>query len=154
MFATTSLALPRRLHFRPERTMLWTGSVGAQHACAPFAQPAASWRAKAFPPTQTSVNLFLCGGSSSVGRASDCGSECRGFESRLPPQSHFEPMVHLKRVTITPTPLRYVHSTNRISFRVRGQVWLTTCGSYGNGSSFHLAVGSSSWLHFLLCRIG
>ena len=25
------------------------------------------------------------GGCSSVGRASDCGSECRGFESRLPP---------------------------------------------------------------------
>lgn len=27
-----------------------------------------------------------CGGSSSVGRASDCGSECRGFDPRLSPQ--------------------------------------------------------------------
>src|SRR5215470_14361552 len=30
--------------------------------------------------------LKRCGGSSSAGRASDCGSECRGFKSRLPPQ--------------------------------------------------------------------
>ena len=26
------------------------------------------------------------GGLSSVGRASDCGSECRGFEPHIPPQ--------------------------------------------------------------------
>src|SRR5215469_13442449 len=29
---------------------------------------------------------FQNGGSSSAGRASDCGSECRGFKSHLPPQ--------------------------------------------------------------------
>jgi hypothetical protein len=28
----------------------------------------------------------VCGGSSSAGRASVCGTECRGFKSRLPPQ--------------------------------------------------------------------
>ena len=27
------------------------------------------------------------GGLSSVGRASDCGSECRGFEPHIPPKS-------------------------------------------------------------------
>src|SRR5712672_2098781 len=46
----------------------------------------------AFPPAQTSVNLFLCGGSSSAGRASDCGSESRGFKSRLPPQLPCSPV--------------------------------------------------------------
>lgn len=34
-------------------------------------------------------NLYLCtpkyGECSSVGRASDCGSECRGFEPHIPP---------------------------------------------------------------------
>ena len=29
----------------------------------------------------------ICGGSSSAGRASVCGTECRGFKSRLPPQT-------------------------------------------------------------------
>ena len=29
------------------------------------------------------VNVY--GGHSSVGRASDCGSECRGFEPHIPP---------------------------------------------------------------------
>ena len=28
----------------------------------------------------------VCGGSSSAGRASVCGTECRGFNPRLPPQ--------------------------------------------------------------------
>ena len=27
------------------------------------------------------------GGLSSVGRASDCGSECRGFEPHIPPET-------------------------------------------------------------------
>ena len=31
------------------------------------------------------VNVY--GGLSSVGRASDCGSECRGFEPHIPPQT-------------------------------------------------------------------
>ncbi len=31
--------------------------------------------------------LFPVGGRSSVGRASDCGSECRGFKSHRPPQN-------------------------------------------------------------------
>ena len=31
------------------------------------------------------VNVY--GGLSSVGRASDCGSECRGFEPHIPPKS-------------------------------------------------------------------
>jgi hypothetical protein len=43
------------------------------------------------PRTVMSVSAILrgpieCGGSSSVGRASDCGSECRGFDPRLSPQ--------------------------------------------------------------------
>lgn len=33
---------------------------------------------------------FRNGGSSSVGRALDCGSEGRGFESRLSPHFQFE----------------------------------------------------------------
>ncbi len=43
---------------------------------------------RAFPQSKTSVNFYLsiAGGSSSAGRASDCGSESRGFKSRLPPQ--------------------------------------------------------------------
>jgi hypothetical protein len=32
------------------------------------------------------VKLDTSGGSSSAGRASVCGTECRGFKSRLPPQ--------------------------------------------------------------------
>ena len=31
-------------------------------------------------------NALICGGSSSIGRASDCGSDGCGFNSRLPPQ--------------------------------------------------------------------
>ena len=40
--------------------------------------------------------LFTSGGSSSAGRASVCGTECRGFNPRLPPQltqgSHCTPL--------------------------------------------------------------
>ena len=32
------------------------------------------------------------GGHSSVGRASDCGSECRGFEPHSPPQGCHQPL--------------------------------------------------------------
>ena len=32
------------------------------------------------------AKLHICGGSSSAGRASVCGTECRGFNPRLPPQ--------------------------------------------------------------------
>ena len=34
----------------------------------------------------TSTQFFSCGGYSSVGRASDCDSECRGFKPRYSPQ--------------------------------------------------------------------
>src|SRR5579863_8311853 len=46
-----------------------------------------------FPARESSVNYVSStgGGSSSAGRASVCGTECRGFEPRLPPQSHFIP---------------------------------------------------------------
>src|SRR5882724_10976235 len=33
------------------------------------------------------AKLNPCGGSSSAGRASVCGTECRGFNPRLPPQT-------------------------------------------------------------------
>ena len=36
------------------------------------------------------------GGLSSVGRASDCGSECRGFEPHIPPQILKNQQVTLK----------------------------------------------------------
>src|SRR5215472_15638641 len=41
-----------------------------------------------FPPQRIyrKLRIFHSGGSSSAGRASDCGSECRGFKSHLPPQ--------------------------------------------------------------------
>ena len=35
-------------------------------------------------------NKGVYGGYSSVGRASDCGSECRGFEPHYPPQKQKE----------------------------------------------------------------
>ena len=37
------------------------------------------------------LDVLADGGSSSAGRASDCGSECRGFKSHLPPQIHEDP---------------------------------------------------------------
>src|SRR6266568_99612 len=37
------------------------------------------------------LEVLAGGGSSSAGRASDCGSECRGFKSHLPPQNHEDP---------------------------------------------------------------
>jgi hypothetical protein len=36
------------------------------------------------------IMLSVCGGSSSIGRASDCGSDGCGFNSRLPPQCFSE----------------------------------------------------------------
>ena len=39
-----------------------------------------------FIPPHDRAKLGPCGGSSSAGRASVCGTECRGFKSRLPPQ--------------------------------------------------------------------
>lgn len=38
-------------------------------------------------PRTSKQGWLTYGGSSSVGRAPDCGSGCRGFESRLPPHS-------------------------------------------------------------------
>jgi hypothetical protein len=40
-----------------------------------------------FSVSLTHVKLLPCGGSSSAGRASVCGTECRGFNPRLPPQT-------------------------------------------------------------------
>ena len=40
-----------------------------------------------FFPVAARAKLTFYGGSSSAGRASDCGSECRGFKSHLPPQN-------------------------------------------------------------------
>src|ERR1035438_7150120 len=41
--------------------------------------------------------IELCGGSSSIGRASDCGSDGCGFNSRLPPQRTAGPSLHSGR---------------------------------------------------------
>src|SRR5947209_10598264 len=38
------------------------------------------------------MKAFHNGGSSSAGRASDCGSECRGFKSHLPPHTAKTPI--------------------------------------------------------------
>ncbi len=47
---------------------------------------------RAFPSSKSSVNYVqsIGGGSSSAGRASVCGTECRGFEPRLPPQATWQ----------------------------------------------------------------
>ena len=41
---------------------------------------------KAVPLHPLLKNQSEHGGLSSVGRASDCGSECRGFEPHIPPE--------------------------------------------------------------------
>src|SRR6516225_3724787 len=53
--------------------------------CWPIVNPAEG--VHAFPTLSARAKLTIYGGSSSAGRASDCGSECRGFKSHLPPQS-------------------------------------------------------------------
>ena len=45
-----------------------------------------SWPASLFVTESSHVKLLASGGSSSAGRASVCGTECRGFKPRLPPQ--------------------------------------------------------------------
>ena len=64
------------------------------------------------------------GGLSSVGRASDCGSECRGFEPHIPPEeerdSHRDCLFFvciLGIVIATPFPCGFPDLTLRISFK-------------------------------------
>src|SRR6516165_6778422 len=53
--------------------------------CWPIVNPAEG--VHAFPTLSARAKLTIYGGSSSAGRASDCGSECRGFKSHLPPHT-------------------------------------------------------------------
>ena len=68
----------------------------------------------AFAHPQSVVNWNHDGGSSSVGRASDCGSECRGFKSRLPPQ------LRASKMAMPPC-----ENCGKRSIRMRHRVFLT-----------------------------
>ena len=61
------------------------------------------WRGAEAGDSAILAGPIECGGSSSVGRASDCGSECRGFDPRLPPQPSFSnpraPVAQLDRAS-------------------------------------------------------
>src|SRR6266568_4732430 len=65
------------------------------------------------------LEVLADGGSSSAGRASDCGSECRGFKSHLPPQFSFpaEEQLHLVR------PKRSIrrHQSHFLCYRLRDE---------------------------------
>lgn len=68
----------------------------------------------------SSTVLFIsCGGHSSVGRASDCDSECRGFKPRWSPQfySSFYSRLQLNsRMAGTRTVWKHTMQTERFGF--------------------------------------
>src|ERR1700746_2612157 len=73
------------------------------------------------------MKAFHNGGSSSAGRASDCGSECRGFKSHLPPHSAKTP---IKTHYLTPCDRRDTALGNEGLYppkRSRKRVALSRC---------------------------
>lgn len=79
-----SLSLGVRVSPLPQTRYSSVGRICALGACG------RQFESGYLDKSNTFCYSFLYGVSSSIGRASDCGSECRGFESHLSPKVNEE----------------------------------------------------------------